>query len=186
MSVFTLLEENNLIIPLTSNNNNTDNTDNNNNNTDNNNIDNNNQKKNNIFLCKHNLSYILINNNIFLFKHNLSDIYEIPYIYNQLFYKYYNNFPIYISKILYIKVYDYEIDYLNKHYGFSSINRILLKNLINNNSYDKLIKILVINKRLEFLLEYIKNNNFSNQYIQYIRQTLNFLYKNTKHICLNI
>ena len=61
-------------------------------------------------------------------------------------------------------------------------NKYRLSKIIKKNLFPELIESLVINKRLEFLLEYIENNNFNINYINYTIKLLDDLYKNTKFL----
>ena len=66
--------------------------------------------------------------------------------------------------------------------------KYLLKNIIEKyykaekSEYSNLINVLILTKRLEFLLEYITENEFSEEYENYVNIMLNDLRKNTKFI----
>ena len=66
--------------------------------------------------------------------------------------------------------------------------KYLLKNIIEKyykaekSEYSNLINVLILTKRLEFLLEYITENEFSEEYENYVNIMLNDLKKNTKFI----
>ena len=134
---------------------------------------------------------ININNNksIFEFNENIENISCSPYIYINTFNINinYNIFTLNINKLLKHKIEKKEFKYFYNTYGGCMIQkkkniRSIIKEYLNNNMYSNLVNILIINKRLEFLLEYTVENNFSIEYINYINKISDALYKNTKHI----
>ena len=127
------------------------------------------------------------NNKLFLFKHNNLNKFESPYIFNKSFIK--NNYNIFIKNISYLLkcvIYKCELNYLNKNYGMCLIkNKYKLSDIIKKKClYKEFISLLIINKRIEYLQEYISDNNFGNEYINYVNKLLNTLYKDTKNFCL--
>ena len=133
------------------------------------------------------------NNKIFDFNKNIENISCNPYIYKKTFPKLisFNLFTLNIHTLLKYKIEKIELEYLYNTYGICLIKKKnKLKDIIkkyyksNKSIYSNLINILVINKRLEFLLEYIIENNFPKEYENYINIILNNLKKNTKFIII--
>lgn len=131
------------------------------------------------------------NNKMFQFNINIKNISNNPYIYNINFPKNitYNLFTLNINKLLKNKIESSEIKYLYNNYGICTIKKnIKLINIIDKyyeteeTIYNDILNILIINKRLEFLLDYVKQKKFNIEYINYIKLTLITLKKNTKFI----
>ena len=133
-----------------------------------------------------NNDYYIDNTNKKVFDFILDDNYETPYNFSNYFkknilYDKFTNLCLYLTKY---KILDNEIDYLKKYYSKKNIkNKYKLINIIKkkNNKYCvELVNILIINKRFEYLLEYLKKINISKNYINYINNHMNSLYKSTK------
>ena len=62
------------------------------------------------------------------------------------------------------------------------INNIKLSKIIKKNLDPSLVDIFIINKRLEFLLEYIETNNFNINYINYLKKILKSVYTTTIYL----
>tara|TARA_B100000927_G_scaffold70836_1_gene56223 strand:- start:23 stop:532 length:510 start_codon:yes stop_codon:yes gene_type:complete len=134
------------------------------------------------------------NNNIkmFEFNKNIENISCNPYIYIKTFPKNisFNSFTLNICKLLKHRIEKKEVKYLYNTYGVCFIKKIYrLKDIIEkyykpekDNIYTNFISILILNKRLEFLLEYIIENDFSQEYENYINIMINNLKKTTKFI----
>lgn len=124
----------------------------------------------------------------FYFNKNIKFGNDSPYIFTNHFTNL--NYSDYVSKVtdlLEYTILDEEIDFLKKYYGKKTIcNKYKLDKIISKNLYTELVNSLIINKRIEFLLEYINNNNYSNNYIDYTNKLLEDLYKNTKYLIDNL
>ena len=129
-------------------------------------------------------------NKLFEYNKNIENISCNPYIYTKTFPEKisFNSFTVNIFQLLKYKIEKKEIKYLYNTYGICLIKKILLKDIIEKyykvekSVYSNLINILILNKRLEFLLEYISENKFSEEYKNYVNIMLNDLKKNTKFI----
>ena len=139
---------------------------------------NNNNKNNNI-------------NKLFEFNKDIENISCNPYIYTKTFPKTisFNSFTLNIYQLLKYRIEKKELKYLYNTYGICLIKKkYLLKNIIEKyykaekSEYSNLINVLILTKRLEFLLEYITENEFSEEYENYVNIMLNDLRKNTKFI----
>ena len=167
--------------------------DNNNNYNNEQNIKNNN---NDFYLLEEKLSEICLyskKKDIFLFKNKLSHPYENPYNFNKYFSNNinYNNFTIYITYILNTKVLNVEIQHLKKKYGICNINlnnkiiklKDFMKKYIKNKYYENYIFSLIYNKRIEYLLEHIIDENYPEVYYTYlVNNILKSLYTNNNYI----
>lgn len=120
----------------------------------------------------------------FIFNKYLEFGNDSPYIFvNHFSNLNYSNFTIKVTDLLKYNILEEEISFLKKYYGKKKIqNKYRLSKIIKKNLFPELIESLVINKRLEFLLEYIKNNNFNINYINYTIKLLDNLYKNTRFL----
>ena len=120
----------------------------------------------------------------FIFNKYLEFGNDSPYIFvNHFSNLNYSNFTIKVTDLLKYNILEEEISFLKKYYGKKKIqNKYRLSKIIKKNLFSELIESLVINKRLEFLLEYIKNNNFNINYINYTIKLLDNLYKNTRFL----
>tara|TARA_Y100000741_G_C18139149_1_gene512351 strand:- start:215 stop:664 length:450 start_codon:yes stop_codon:yes gene_type:complete len=121
----------------------------------------------------------------FHFNSEINNINFSPYSFSDFFKKNisYNSFVYNTTNILSYSILDDEIIYLNKFYGNYTIKKkYLLKNIIHSNKYINIINILIINKRIEFLIDYLLQNNFDIKYLNYINNIIDSLYKNTNFI----
>ena len=120
----------------------------------------------------------------FIFNKYLECGNDSPYIFvNHFSNLNYSDYAIKVTNLLKYNILEEEISFLKKYYGKKKIrNKYRLSKIIKKNLFPELIKSLVINKRLEFLLEYIENNNFNINYINYTIKLLDDLYKNTKFL----
>lgn len=141
-------------------------------------------------LCE---SPVINNNNkkIFEFNKDIENISCNPYIYTKTFPKNisFNSFTLNIYQLLKYRIEKKELKYLYNTYGICLIKKkFLLKDIIEKyykvekSIYSNLINILILTKRLEFLLEYITENEFLEEYENYVNIMLNDLRKNTKFI----
>ena len=144
-------------------------------------------------VLEENIDYYIQNTNKKIFDIVLKDNYLTPYNFNNYFkkdisYNRFTNLCLYLTKY---KILEEEIDYLKKYYSKKTIkNKYKLIDIINqqntNKNFLKLINILIINKRFEYLLEYLKKINMSINYINYIKQHLESLYNSTKLLINNL
>tara|TARA_B100001173_G_scaffold312463_1_gene333835 strand:- start:1465 stop:1902 length:438 start_codon:yes stop_codon:yes gene_type:complete len=120
----------------------------------------------------------------FIFNKYLEFGNDSPYIFvNHFSNLNYSDYAIKVTDLLKYNILEEEISFLKKYYGKKKIqNKYRLSKIIKKNLFPELIESLVINKRLEFLLEYIKNNNFNINYINYTIKLLDNLYKNTRFL----
>ena len=109
---------------------------------------------------------------------------DSPYIFiNHFSNLNYSNYVIKVTDLLKYDILEEEIHFLKKYYGKKTIcKKYKLNKIIKKNIYPELIQTLIINKRIEFLLEYIKNNKFNINIINYTENLLEKLYKNTEYI----
>tara|TARA_Y100000389_G_scaffold166669_1_gene171535 strand:+ start:33 stop:473 length:441 start_codon:yes stop_codon:yes gene_type:complete len=108
---------------------------------------------------------------------------DSPYIFNDFFNNIsYNSFTYKITELITYEILNEEIIFLKKYYGKKKINNIKLSKIIKKNLDPSLVDIFIINKRLEFLLEYIEINNFNINYINYLKKILKSLYKTTIYL----
>ena len=117
-----------------------------------------------------------------------NECYLVPYNFKNYFIPNltFNNFTNYCLYLLKYKILKEEIEYLKKYYSKVKIkdNKRLLYYIdnIDRPKYNEIIHSLIINKRFEYLLEYIQNNKFNIEYIDYIKTQMKSLYKTTKYL----
>ena len=114
--------------------------------------------------------------------------YSSPYCFNKYLKKNisYNEFTQYCLRLLKYNIINQELEYLEKNYSYKKIkNNKQLIYYIHNiyiNTYRDLIESYIINKRFEYLLEYLKKNEFSYIYINYVNEQLKSLYSSSKYL----
>ena len=97
----------------------------------------------------------------------------------------FNEFTNYCLKLLKYNVLQQEIQYLQQYYSKKKIKLKQLIYYINNIhifNYKNLIESYIINKRFEYLLEYLKINNYPLNFIDYIYKQLKSLYSSSKYL----
>jgi len=124
--------------------------------------------------------YLILNNEYYNVKQNFYFNKTIkfgndsPYIFTNHFTNLnYSDYVINVTDLLKYTILDEEIYFLKKYYG--------KKTIYNKYKLDK-----IINKRIEFLIEYINNKNYSINCINYTNKLLDDLYKNTKYLIDNL
>ena len=135
-------------------------------------------------------NYLVLNNQYyevkknFYFNKNIKFGNDSPYIFTNHFTNLnYSNYVIKVTDLLKYTILDEEINFLKTYYGKKTIcNKYKLDKIISKNIHPQLIHSLIINKRVEFLLEYINDKNYSINCINYTNKLLDDLYKNTKHL----
>lgn len=139
-------------------------------------------------VLEENNDYCMETTNKKVFEFILNHNYVTPYNFSNYFKKniLYDKFTNLCLCLTKYKILDIEKEYLKKYYSKKSIkNKYKLVDIINqknNTHFVELINILIINKRFEYLLEYLKEINISINYINYINNHLNLLYKSTTHL----
>ena len=120
----------------------------------------------------------------FYFNKNIKFGNDSPYIFTNHFTNLnYSNYVIKVTDLLKYTILDEEINFLKTYYGKKTIcKKYKLDKIISKNLHPKLVYSLIINKRIEFLLEYINDKNYSINCINYTKKLLDDLYKNTKHL----
>ena len=96
------------------------------------------------------------------------DFYEVdyeyisPYDFENYFLKNisFNDFTKNITSLINYNIINEELKHLKKFYKKSSIKKMRLEDLFNKQKYNKLIELIIIVKRLEYLDDYITVNNF--------------------------
>lgn len=123
-------------------------------------------------------------NKNFIFNRYLELGNDSPYIFVDYFNNLnYSEYVIKVTDLLKYSILEDEINFLKKYYGKKKIkNKYRLNKIIKKKLFPELINSLIINKRIEFLLEYIKNNNYTTDYINYTTKLLDDLYKNTRFL----
>lgn len=111
-----------------------------------------------------------------------------PYKFHKYFYGLnYSNFTKTISELMEFNVLKEEKQYLKKFFGKKKINKLYtISTLIKKKKYSDFIENVIICKRIEFLSDYIKTQNLSQNYIDYIDNLLNSLYKTRLYLVKNI
>ena len=123
----------------------------------------------------------------FIFNKYLEFGNDSPYIFvNHFSNLNYSDYAIKVTNLLKYNILEEEIRFLKKYYGKKKFrNKYRLSKIIKKNLFPELIKSLVINKRLEFLLEYIENTFHKRR-----STTVHFVYDVqlclTSFHCLNI
>jgi len=132
--------------------------------------------------------YCMETTNKKVFEFILNNNYVTPYNFSNylkknILYDKFTNLCLYLTKY---KILDIEIEYLKKYYSKKNIkNKYKLVDIINqknNKHFVELVNILIINKRFEYLLEYLKEINIPINYINYVNNHINSLYKSTKFL----
>ena len=111
-----------------------------------------------------------------------------PYKFHKYFYGLnYSNFTKTISELMEFNVLKEEKQYLKKFFGKKKINKLYtISTLKKKKKYSDFIENVIICKRIEFLSDYIKTQNLSQNYIDYIDNLLNSLYKTRLYLVKNI
>tara|TARA_B100001175_G_scaffold294676_1_gene282136 strand:+ start:633 stop:1064 length:432 start_codon:yes stop_codon:yes gene_type:complete len=138
--------------------------------------------------------YLILNNEYynvkknFYFNKTIKFGNDSPYIFTNHFINLnYSDYVRNVTDLLKYTILDEEITFLKKYYGKKTIcNKYKLDKIISKNLYTELVHSLIINKRIEFLLEYINNKNYSINCIDYTNKLLDDLYKNTKYLIDNL
>lgn len=114
--------------------------------------------------------------------------FQSPYKFDKYFYGLnYSNFTRTTSELMEFNVLDIEKKYLKKFFGKKKINKLYtISTLIKKNKYADFIENVIICKRIEFLSDYIKTQNLSQNYINYIDNLLNSLYQTRLYLVKNI
>lgn len=132
-----------------------------------------------------NINEIEINNNKQIFDfYPVEYEYISPYDFEKYFSKdiSFNNFTKNIMYILNYNIQNEELDHLKKFYKKSSILKFKLEDIYDKKKYKKIVHMIIIVKRLEYLEDYIIVNNFDVLKKVYLNNTLETIRNDKKKL----